>query len=454
MLLVRKITTNQRCVLLALVLIYTNLNAQENSPFSRFGLGNLTNTQHIINKAMGGISVAYADAQSINFSNPASYANNRLVTYDLGVIIDNRTLRSKTPVNKYNSANFSPAYLSIGMPLDAKKRLGLAFGFTPVSRINYSTVRSERLPGIDSIQTLFEGSGGLNEAFVGIGKRWKGLSVGFNTGYRFGKREAATKRALINDTIAYYKSNKNTTTSFGGVFLTTGIQYEALLKTDTSKRKTKGSIDKYYLRLGATAQLGQTLNAEQRYLKETFDFDFSGGTFTIDSIESASNFKGKIIIPATYTAGFMVQKMSFDQLAAYDLWGFGVEYTTANWSTYKFYNQPDATVNSWQLRVGGQFTPNPRNVKNYLSRVNYRLGYNMGQDYINADGNKLKTYSITLGMGLPVRQQRYSYQFTTIHTALEIGRRGSGVNNITENFFKLSVGLCLSDLWFIKPKYD
>jgi hypothetical protein len=41
-----------------------------------------------------------------------------------------------------------------------------------------------------------------------------------------------------------------------------------------------------------------------------------------------------------------------------------------------------------------------------------------------------------------------------INTAIEFGKRGSGVNNITENFIKFSLGLSLSDIWFIKRKYD
>jgi len=426
--------------------------AQENSPFSRFAIGDLTNSQHVITRGMGGISVAYADGQSINFSNPASFANARIVTYDIGITIDARTLRSANPVDKYNSANFSPTYLAVSTPISAKRRLGFAFGFRPLSRINYSVIRNERLSNIDSVQSLFEGSGGLNQAYFGIGKRWKGLSVGFTTGYNFGRKETSTKRALINDTVAYYKSNYSTTTSFGGVFLTTGLQYEFLV--DSSINKKRAMTDKYYMRLGATAALGQKLYAGQDFTKETFDYDNSGGTYKIDSIAGGTNLRGRINIPTTYTAGVVFQKTSSDASGAYDIWTLGVEYTTAKWSEYSFYNQKDATVNNWQFKVGGQWVPDPKNTRSYWSRVNYRAGFNFGKDYINADGKELKNYGITLGFGLPVRPARFSYQFTTIHTALEFGRRGSAVNNITEGYFKLSVGLSLSDIWFIKRKYD
>src|SRR5690349_805096 len=111
--------------------------AQENSPFSRYGLGDIFQAQNVVNKGMGGLSAPYVDGQSINFYNPASYSAQRIVTFDVGVNIDNRTLKSANPVGKYNSTNFIPSYVAVGMPLNRKRNLGLAFGLRPVSTINY-----------------------------------------------------------------------------------------------------------------------------------------------------------------------------------------------------------------------------------------------------------------------------------------------------------------------------
>lgn len=439
-------------VVLCSCLITSAASAQENSPFSRYGLGNLTNSNHIVSRGMGGLAVAYADGQSVNFSNPATFANARVVTYDLGITIDSRTLRENTSTSSYNSTNFSPSYLAVAAPLSSKRRLGVSFGFRPITRINYSVVRNERLSNIDSMQTLFEGSGGLNQVYLGVGKKWKGFSVGITTGYNFGRKETSTKRAFINDTVAYYKSNYSVTTSFGGAFLSGGFQYE--IKLDSSFNKRTEMTDLYFLRLGGTVALGQKLYAQQSFVKETFDYDNAGGVYKVDSISSGTNVKGRIQIPTTYTAGFLIQKSSLDAANAYDIWSVGAEFTTAKWSEYSFYNQKDATVDNWQLKVGGSWVPNPKNVRSYWSRVNYRAGLNIGKDYINADGKELKTFGLSLGFGLPVRPARFSYQFTTIHTAIEFGKRGSAANSVTENYFKLSFGLSLSDLWFIKRRYD
>ena len=50
------------------------LPAQDNSPNSRYGLGDLTPGTNIINRGMGSFSAGYSDPLSINFNNPASYS--------------------------------------------------------------------------------------------------------------------------------------------------------------------------------------------------------------------------------------------------------------------------------------------------------------------------------------------------------------------------------------------
>jgi hypothetical protein len=79
-----KSTTNKRiktlhCFLLTtLVLfssVFTPVFSQDNSPYSRYGIGDLTPTSNVIGRSMGGISAGYTDVIAINFNNPASYSS-------------------------------------------------------------------------------------------------------------------------------------------------------------------------------------------------------------------------------------------------------------------------------------------------------------------------------------------------------------------------------------------
>jgi hypothetical protein len=451
-------TTGRLAFVVSFIIISINLSAQVNSPYSRYGIGDLNGSHHIISRGMGGIRAAYADGlsnnvgQSVNFGNPATYGSFYMISYDLALLVDSRTLVSKVPDGKDNSIYFIPNYIAIGMPLKKSKGLGLAFGIKPVSKINYQVITRERAAG-DSIGTVYDGNGGLNQAFVGIGKRWKNLQIGLNTGYAFGSKETKTIKTFLNDTVSYSQSSSSTKTNFGNVFLHLGLQYEFSVYKKVNKI-TK-STQNYLLRFGATSTLQQSLNATQDINKETFALNSVGASIGIDTVFKQQNIRGTVVLPASYEAGFVLHKTLSNTSGLFELWSVGVEYSSTQWKNYRFYGQPDALNNSWMVKIGGQISPNPLAQRNYLNNVNYRVGFNFGQDYVNADGKGLKTMSASFGAGFPIRKWRaYETQYTVLQTSFQIGKRGSGTNNITENFLQFTFGLSLNDNWFIKRKYD
>ena len=92
--------------------------AQDNSPYSRYGLGNLMALSNTASRGMGGISAAYLDYTGINFSNPASYAaflsakerrTNKLESgraiLDVGINITNRSLIAPNTPNRFTSSD-------------------------------------------------------------------------------------------------------------------------------------------------------------------------------------------------------------------------------------------------------------------------------------------------------------------------------------------------------------
>jgi hypothetical protein len=467
MLSVKRTTYNSFALVLALF-ISLQLSAQENSPFSRYGLGDLYPQQNIATRGMGGVSAAYANDQALNTNNPASYGAMRyinvyggsrgaLVTYDFGVSIDARTLRNATPFETYHSTNFLPSYLQIGIPLGAnayKKNsaAGMVFGLKPATRINYSVASIEQTP-IDSVETLYEGTGGLNQAFIGLAKRWGNFSIGFNGGYEFGRKEISTK-VIILDTIHYYKSNSSSTTTFNGFFLQPGISYN--LKLNEVAIQNKNYKEGYFLRLGASGTLEHKLKASADLTRETFEYDANGAVLTLDSVYKAGGQSGHITFPLTYTTGFMFSKkyLSPGGEVLANKWSVGLDYSMGKWKDYRFYNLPDKVINNWMIRGGAEFVPSLFKTS-LFSRATYRLGFYTGKDYINADGNEYKVKALTLGFGFYLRKySNYDNNSSFINTAIEFGKRGSNVNNVTENFFKVSVGLSLADIWFARRKYD
>ena len=431
--------------------------SQDNSPYSRYGLGDLAPRTNIVTRGMGGFSAAYADPLSINFNNPASYssflsyreekskkASSGRAIFDVGLNFENHNLRESNTTEKFSSSNALFSYMQIGLPL--KTNWGLNFGLRQISRVGYKIGHFERLLDpdtgipIDSTYTEFTGDGGSFLATTGTGFAIKNFSVGVNFGYLFGKKEFSTKRAFLNDTVSYQSSNHTTKTSFGSIYLNGGVQY----KFDLGKR--------LLLRLGAYGNLKQTLNAEQDILRETFSRSTSGDV-QLDSVFEQKNVKGKVIYPSGYGAGFIIEKKVDVQNNKFASWLVGVDVVQNNWDQYRFYGAPDLVSNNWELRVGAQIRPEPK--RNYFSNVAYRGGFFIGRDYIHV-GSNLPVAGLTFGMGLPLANYNAlaRTQASIINLAIEYIKRGNNDNILKENIFRVSVGLSLSDLWFVKRKYE
>ena len=260
--------------------------AQENSPYSRYGVGNILPEGNIQNRGMGGISAGFTDPAAINSVNPATYGNLLLTTLDVGIEYDRRTIKSLNPLGNYSSNNGIISYLQFGFPLLSgnkkaiKKQTGwaFAFGLKPISRIDYKIVSPGKI-GTDSTLTIYEGNGGVNEAFIGTALRLKNFSIGFNTGYLFGSKDYSSSLLISNDSSDYFYSGQyKTTTRFGGTFLKAGIQYGI---------KIKGG----FLRFGAYGNMEQKYNATKDDIIQTSSYNTSSGNQ--DKVDSVFEIRGK-----------------------------------------------------------------------------------------------------------------------------------------------------------------
>lgn len=460
MLFVKKII--RLTTLLVLVCFVSTTKAQINSPFSRYGIGNeIYHSQNATSQGMGGFTAAYTASmngnfgQSVNFNNPASYSSLYMTTFDLGVNLTNTTLQRENPTLRYKSAYFIPNYLTVGLPINKVKKMGMAFGLRPLSQINYSIVEPKLLSTGDSLYNNYMGQGGLNQAFIGFGKGWKNFSLGFNTGINFGKKNIENiKTILYNpDSTAFYQSKASTTTMMSGVFFQLGAMGEYTLKS-ISHTKTTDKTE-YTLSYGGTFTLNQNLSAKQDELRTTGAYTTTQ-EIPLDTVSLTRNIPGTVNLPASFTLGVAIHKKEVSNRGVYDQWVLGLEYDGASWKDkYKFYGQSDLLSNASMVRLGLQFCPNAFDYESYWSTVTYRAGFFTGKDYINFDGNGLNVSAITVGAGLPIRKYRsYDYQFSLINLALQFGKRGSSSNSYQESFFQFTVGYSLSDVWFNKRKYD
>ncbi|MEP7374340.1 MAG: hypothetical protein ABI675_13175 [Chitinophagaceae bacterium] len=443
-----------------ITLVSVKASSQDNSPYSRYGLGDIVPSTNINSRGMGGISSAYTDFLSINFNNPASYGSFQTVKeplarkmlygraiLDIGLNIETRTLREPNNVEKFSASNALFSHVQVGVPL--RPNWGLSFGLRPITRVSYkmsnrALLIDPRSGRIDSAVTLNEGDGGSYLASVGLGHKIKlstsqTLSFGINGGYLFGKQDYSRRRSIFNDSLSYNSGNWQTTTSYGSLYFTGGLQYQAKLNKDI------------FLTVGVHGNWKQNLNASKDEIAETYFFDESSGYVRIDSISDQKNIKGKIVYPGAYTAGFIIEKFVTAKQAG---WLIGIDYVQNKWSDYRIYGQVDPSVrDKWELRIGAQLKPIPKT--NYFSNVTYRAGAFFGPEYIYID-KKLPVFGATFGLGLPILNynRQSPGQATLINLAFEFIKRGNNDNVLKENIFRLSAGFSLSDFWFAKKKYE
>lgn len=453
-------------LLLSTFLILHNSFAQDNSPLSRYGIGDLSSTQNIINRGMGGIAIAYSDYGlfgapfNINFTNPASLGNltntknfsNTI--FDLGAEIDSRTLKSTTNTEKYKSNNTTVSYMQIAFPVSSPRMerrgtsWGVGFGLRPFSKINYKIQEDKRQTGVDSISTVYEGTGGLNQISLstGIRKISKGaqkneFSFGVSFGYIFGVKDYNTSTYFINDSVYYYKGKSSTTTNMSGVTLNTGIQYQLNAKNGNTWR------------FGATANIQQNLRAKQTQVCGSFSYNSYGEDYYIDTVNSYQDSIGKVVIPTTLGVGVTFQSKNKQ-------WLVGADFENTSWkSSYKFYDKNDNVNNNWTLRMGAEYYPIKSNIsKNkYFNYVKYRAGFYFGPDYLKIDEVR-NSYAFTGGASFPLSTPRSIQsrgEYVTLNSSVEVGGRGTQSSaSFHEGIFRFNLGISMNARWFQKRAFD
>ncbi|MFT3909832.1 MAG: hypothetical protein QM737_10435 [Ferruginibacter sp.] len=444
--------------------IYSITIAQENSPYSRYGLGDIVPNQNIVSRGMGGVGIAASNIFSINFTNPASLGNLTSTTrfpntiFDLGGEIDIRTLKSTNNASKsskYTSTNTLISYLQVAFPIAPAKmerkniHWALSFGLRPVTRINYKIEKNERLTGIDSLNTMYEGSGGVNQFNLSTGLRFltshkkglpESLSIGLSSGYTFGNKDYSTRLTFINDTVAYLKSNTQTQSHFGGVFLNIGVQYQLPLGKNRNRM----------LNIGAYANLQQNLKAKQDHIDETVAYGGSGDIVPIDTVASSTNLSGTVKMPSVYGIGFNYQDSGSN-------WTVGADFEYTDWKSYSYFGEKDNVQNSWILRVGAEYYPAKKNTPSnkYFKYVKYRAGFYLGPDYVKLDKTRTN-YAATVGASFPLTIARLLQmgEYVSLNTAVEYGGRGNRQSfSFHENTLRFCIGLSMNARWFVKKSY-
>ena len=408
--------------ILAFVITGLSLSAQNesNSPYSRFGLGDLQSFSSATQSAMGGVGIASYDPLTINVSNPASYSSvlAQRFTMQTGGIHTTKLLQTNTQNQVVNSTNFN--YLMFSFPLS--KFWGTSLGLLPYSEKSFSFSDVSIDPSAD---LLFEGNGGITRIYFGNSVNInKNLSIGANLNYLFGNLNSSRK--VLFDDISVFNTKINEDVNINGYYFDFGFIY-----------KTK--LGKWNSVLGFTINNENEISAEKTSLIETFR---SGGEFELieDTISFDQQF-GSLELP---------NSMGFGLSLSNEHWKIMADYKSDNWEEYNLFGVNDDLENSSRLALGFEFVPDKKSINRYYKMIRYRLGIYSYKTYLNLKNQQLDEKAITLGFGLPLKRSG-----SLVNLSAELGQMGTTDDSlIQETFARFKIGFIFSDTWFMKRKYD
>ena len=419
-------------MLLAVVIIFMttfSVFAQNDisSPYSRFGLGSMnTNKSNTALQAMGGIANALDGKRMLNNSNPAAYAEIDSLTFllDAGFYMRYSTFRTANQMEKASDASFD--YFDIGFGITKWWKTGL--GLTPFSSRDYITTSSYEWQ--DPYYIDYEGYGGLNKVYWANGfKVYKGLSLGVRMNYLFGNVTDETSLYFPNNT-DFLNERRTDRLRISEVTFNLGLIYKYNFKND------------YQLSFGLTYTIPTNWKAHRDlYIRTMFkSYNITNET-AVDTIAYSSNQRVNIHYPMNIGTGIALKKG--------DRWLIGLDFNFGNWKYFTIDGKNDSLQNSWNIAIGGCYTPENNAVSSYLKKVTYRAGFHYDQTIFNIYGKSINKYGFTFGLGLPILRAQ-----TMLNFAFEVGRMGTTRNNLIEDsYFNISFGVSIHDRWFVKRRY-
>lgn len=422
------------------------IRPKDNSPLSRFGLGDVMAQPFAASAGFGGLSSAFQDPSHLNLINPASLSWLQMTAFEVGLYGKYGNLSSPQANEDVWSGNLR--YLALGFTLknpinqaiDRRRSpvgLGMSFSLQPYSLVGYDIATVDNIDWAGAARNSLKGTGGTYEFSWGNAFRYKNFSIGVNANYLFGKITNNTRVELSEVNYDFYTEFLDEF-SLSGLSWDVGAQYAYQFK----KPNEKGEMANTGKRLLFGAVFGNgnsfTTNSSKFYHRDNLNFAIQ------DTILFEEGVKRKGTLPTSWQFGLMYEN--------FNKFRVGLDYSQSMWSEYTNETKPESFSDAWRVALGAEFTPDASSYNNYLRRVRYRAGFFYGSDPRSLNGEQVTHTGLTLGLGFPIILPRQQISF--INVAIEGGH--FGVQDVlSENYVQFMLGFTLNDnTWFYKRKYN
>ena len=402
---------------------------QTNSPYTRYGYGDLSSQTFGKSKGMGGVAYGLRDGHQINAVNPASYAmaDSLTLLFDAGVSLQNTNLSDgKTKQNAGNSG-----FDYVAMQFRLHRGVGMTLGLLPYSNVGYNFSQGNTENPDNIHYKTYSGEGGFHQAFLGLGfKVLKNLSAGVNASYFWGE-------IIRQDHVGFADAGKYeiwriNTLSAKDFKLDLGAQY-------TLSVNKKNDIT-----LGVVFSPKNNLKNDA-YLQTQTALASSGSDYTDSHVET-KDLNTTCGLPMSIGAGMAFR---YDgRLTA------AVDYTFQKWSDADYMGEK-AFYDMHKVAAGLEYLPGFTG-RSYFSHIKYRIGgyystpYYKVQDPATKEYYRASTgYGVTAGFALPLPRTRSVLSISAQYVNMK-GKRAM----LDEKYMRLCIGITFNERWFFKRTVD
>ena len=389
-----------------------------NSPYSRYGLGLLSEQSTGITKAMGGIGAGFRNPNTLNLKNPASYSTVDTLTFiaDLGFALQNGNF-SENGV-RVNARN---GYIDhLAMQFRILPKVGMTVGFMPFANVGYGfsgteVVRRDEDGEITATNT-YSGTGGVRQFIGGLGWRptqW--LSVGANASYLSGDITHVINNTYSSSDVQSRKKTYYTEMS--------------ALKLDFGAQGIISFGEKSLV-------LGATYTPAQKLASDTYITD-------VHSISDTTTVADAFSLPDMMSAGFLFKTKR-------GMFGADVSYQT--WSKASFFGEKTGS-DRLSAAAGVMFRPDESS-RNLFKRTSYQMGLNFAQSYFNVGDSKGPLQlGVSAGFSMPITTSYNSISY--LHVTGEYVRVQPTTKGLpVENYIRINLGVTFMERWFMKLMVD
>ena len=406
------------------------------SPYSIFGIGDISKEGTAYNKSMGGVGIASRNNRVINYLNPAAITARDSLSFmaDFGLQQSNNVYKQGNIKSAHNTFNI----YDFVMTFPIYRSSAFMVGITPYSDVGYNFSSYEKDQNIigntGNITYDSYGVGSVYQVFAGAAVTlWKRLSLGAEVIYYFGNIDKVTNMDYSNSSYRSINSGSdivvNATT---GKF---GLQYE---------QKLGGNVS---MIVGATYKLGTNVKgystnyrfANQESISDTL-------SYRVDTL-AAGNLK------------FAEELGVGISLKGGDKWSAEFNYLRSDWTNSGMDKQAGfsavgdskfTSTLSQSFRAGFEFTPNRNDIRYYFRKCTYRAGVYYDKLYYKLDGHDVNSMGMTLGITLPIPRL-----YNGISLGVDFGQKSSTkYNMIRERYAMFVIGFNIHDIWFRKNQYQ